>query len=95
MSAATDPAAARRLALVAVGGAAAIAAVAEMANNRPPRLRIAVGAVTAGTLLAVMAEASPRLASAFAALILATAVFGVGGDAWRGINRYLTGGTPA
>src|SRR3546814_10920554 len=46
---------------------------------------VIVGVFAAGVLLAVLAEVAPKLASGFAMLMLATAAFVVGGDAWEGI----------
>lgn len=60
------------------------AQIALEAKQRNP-FRIMVGVFVAGTMLAALAEVQPKLAAAFSMLMLTTAAFVVGGDAWQGI----------
>lgn len=71
-------------------GALAIIAAYRAPNAKRNPFRIAVGVFIAGTLLAALAEVNPKLASAFAMLMLTSAAFVVGGDAWRGISEITS-----
>lgn len=74
-------------------GALAIVAAYRAPNAKRNPFRIAVGVFVAGTLLAALAEVNPKLAAAFAMLMLTTAAFVVGGDAWQGISAVTRMGT--
>lgn len=71
---------------IGTGALALVAAYRRPGDARRNPFRIAVGVFVAGTLLAALAEVNPKLASAFAMLMLTTAAFVVGGDAWQGIS---------
>jgi uncharacterized membrane protein YphA (DoxX/SURF4 family) len=77
---------AKRIVVVSTGATALLSVAAAYKRGDSPSPRIAVGAITVGTMLAVAAEFAPRLAAAFAALMLTSAVFVLGGDAWQGLT---------
>jgi hypothetical protein len=79
---------AKRLVVVGTIGAGVLTLVAAYRNPNPKRqpFRVVLGVFIAGVLLAVLAEVAPSLAAGFSMLMLATAAFVVGGDAWAGIT---------
>lgn len=89
-----DTSSAKRLVIVSCASAAALASAAELSRGQFPSARIPVGAIAAGAMLSVLAEVQPKVAGAFAGVILVTAVFVVGGDAWRSIGAIF-GAAPA
>ena len=80
------PTEAKRLVVVGTVTAGTLSTVAAFRRGTGPSTRLAVGVFAAGTMLAVTAELAPSLAGGFAVLMLTTAVFVVGGDAWAGIS---------
>jgi hypothetical protein len=91
--AATSSAQGKKLVLLGTIGTGALALVAayrKPGDARRNPFRIALGVFIAGTLLAALAEVNPKLASAFAMLMLTTAAFVVGGDAWAGISAITS-----
>jgi hypothetical protein len=76
---------AKRFVLVGVGGTALLAAIGTYRAGKTPTPRIAVGAVSAGVILAVLAEVLPDLAGALALLMLTTAAFVTLRGGWEGI----------
>jgi hypothetical protein len=87
------PAQAKRYVLVGTIGAGGLSAIAAFRRGGIPSTRIAIGTVAAGVLLSIAAEVVPDLAGAFALLLLVTAAFVLGGDAWTGISA-ATAPTP-
>jgi hypothetical protein len=55
-------------------------------DGESPDVRVAIGAFVAGVGLAVTAEFAPPVAAGIAALMLATSLFVLGGDAMAGIS---------
>jgi hypothetical protein len=88
-----DTAQAKRLVVVSCASAAAVASLADLATGTFPSARIPVGAFAAGAALTLLAEVAPQLAGGFAAVILVTAVFVVGGKAWPNVAAIF-GTTP-
>lgn len=84
---------AKRFVLVGVGGTAVLATIGTYRAGRTPSPRIAVGAVTAGVILAVLAEVLPDLAGALALLMLTTAAFVTLQGGWEGISAATQIGT--
>ena len=84
------PAQAKRLTLVALGSAAVLAAVSDLAHEPVPRLRILLGAVLAGILLSVMADfGMAGIAEGIAAVIMLTSFLVLGGDAWKRLGKVV------
>lgn len=54
-----------------------------------PPVKIAAGTIAMGALLSLFGEYAPKAAAAFSAVMLTTAVFVVGGDAWAGITSAV------
>lgn len=77
----------KRMVIVGVTGAGALAVVNELAKGNVPSARIGVGVAISGAMLLVLAEFSPQLAGAFGALILVTSAFVTGATAWQAITR--------
>lgn len=75
------------MAVLASGG---LAAAGQLAEGQAPRLRVVVGGFLAAVLLGFLADVSPDLAGAFAALMLATAVLVLGGPAWNALTRLTS-----
>lgn len=86
------PAQAKRLIIISMLVAGGLASISEFAERDLPRLRIALGVVIGGILLAVIAELSPSLAAGFAALILVTSTLVLGRSAWDRISNVVEGG---
>ena len=87
---------AKRLAITAPAVAAGMALIAGLADEslNIETARVLAGMVIAMVLLALMAEASPELAAAFAWLLIVTALFVTGEPAWRQLG-ILSGGKAA
>jgi hypothetical protein len=88
---------AKRLVLIGTVGTSVLTVATTFRRGKTPSYRIAVGALVVGTILAAGAEVQPKLAASFAMLMLTTAAFVVGGDAWDAIGgvpigRAVTGG---
>lgn len=81
------PAEAKRLVVMGTVGAGTLTAVATLRKGGQVTPRLAVGVFVAGTMLAVGAEVAPGIAGGFAVLMLTTAAFVLGGDAWAGISE--------
>lgn len=84
----TSPAQAKKIIIVAGVGAGVLSTIAayRRTTNAPP-IRVAAGALAATAILSAVAEFAPQLAAGFAALLLATASFVVGGDAWAAVSQ--------
>lgn len=76
------------LGTIGTGVLTSIAVVTKTASLPGPR--IGVGVFVTGVLLSGMAEFLPSLAAGFAALMLVTAMFVLGGPAWAGISNIST-----
>lgn len=85
---------AKRLIIVGTVGAGVLSAVALYRRGETPSPRIAVGVIGAGVILAALAEVTPGMAGAFGLIMLMTAMFVVGGDAWAGVTQAATGKPP-
>lgn len=81
-----SPSEAKRIVLISTVGAGMLTTVAAFRKGRGPSLRAATGALIAGTILAAGAELQPDLAAGFALLLVVSAGFAVGGDAFEGIQ---------
>ena len=80
------PADAKRFVVVGTVGAGTLSAIASFRRGAGVSPRLAVGVFAAGTILAVGAEVAPAIAGGMAVLMLVTAAFVLGGDAWAGIT---------
>lgn len=80
---------AKRLILVAVVAGGGLAVVRAYSKGESPSARIGLGATMAGVMLSVLAEVKPKIAGGLAMVMLSTAVFYVGGDAWKGISAAV------
>jgi flagellar biosynthesis protein FliR len=72
---------------LAVSGTLVI--VADAADKKVPPVRLAIGLTTAGVLLGVLAQASPSLATGFAAVLLLSSSLLYGGHAWQTLGAVL------
>lgn len=72
--------------LVVAGG---ISAARDLTNGKVPRLRIFLGTLGAGVVLAMVADLAPDLAGMFALLMLSTAVFSAGAPTFRALSRLI------
>lgn len=77
---------AKRFVLVGVGGAGVLAAIGVWRSGKAPQPRLAVGALSVGVVLTVLAEVLPDLAGALALLMLTTAAFVTVRSGWEGIT---------
>jgi hypothetical protein len=77
----------KRYIVVATVGTGVLSTIAVYRRGDTPSPRLAAGVLASGVMLAVLAEVAPSLAGGFALLMLTTAVFVVGGDAWQGISN--------
>lgn len=66
-----------------------VATVGSFAQGKRPTVRMGIGLLFAGTVLAVGAETVPSLAAGFATLMLVSSLAVYGGPAWTGINNAL------
>lgn len=80
---------AKRYAILGAAGATAVASLNSLTKGEWPSARIPLGGFVAGAMLAAMAEVWPAGAAGFSMVLLTTAVFVVGGDAWTGLSRTL------
>lgn len=67
-----------------------VAAAADLEGGEAPHLRILIGAVIAGTVLAVVAEGAPQVAASFALLILLSTVLAGGKPVATKVARLTT-----
>jgi hypothetical protein len=81
---------AKRIVLGSVAAAGAISAVRDLSGGTVPRIRIFVGAATAGALLAMLADLAPNVAAMFALTLATTAVFTAGAKTWQSVGRIFT-----
>jgi hypothetical protein len=81
------PPEAKRLVVVGTMGAGVLSVVAAYRKSGGASPRIAVGVFATGTMLAIGAELAPGIAGSMAILMLVTAAFVIGGDAWAGITE--------
>jgi hypothetical protein len=80
---------AKRVVILSVATAGAMTTVRDLANGDPPHIRTILGVVVGGVLLAGLAEVQPSIAGGLALLLLTSAVFVVGGDAWAAISKAV------
>lgn len=86
----TSPAQAKRMVLVSLAIAGGLASVHALGTEDLPPLRIFLGGVVAAVLLSLLADfGAPGIAAGFAAVILLTAMFVLGGDAWARIGKVF------
>lgn len=81
---------AKRVVLVSVAGVGVLSTVAYVKRNDslpPPRL--IAGVFVSGVILAGIAEFQPSIAKGLAAVMLVTAAFAIGGDAWAGVGQAV------
>lgn len=78
---------------LAVSGALVL--VRDAADKKVPPVRFAIGLTTAGALLGVMAQASPKMATAFSIVLLLSTSLIYGGRAWQVLGTSLYGGEGA
>jgi hypothetical protein len=88
------PPEAKRLVVVGTMGAGVLSVVAAYRKSGGASPRIAVGVFATGTMLAVAAELAPGVAGSMAILMLITAAFVIGGDAWAGIAEATSSSAP-
>jgi len=84
-----SPDQAKKIVLGSVAGAGALSAASNLSAGHAPRLRIFIGTMAAGALLAMASEVAPAPAASFALLMLSTAVFVAGADTWKAISRLF------
>lgn len=77
----------KRYIVVATVGTGVLSAIAVYRRGETPSPRLAAGVLASGVMLSVLAEVAPAIAGGIALLMLTTAVFVVGGDAWEGISN--------
>lgn len=63
--------------------------VRDLAKGTLPKPRVPLGLAIGGVVMAIGAEVSPELVGPFAALVLVSAVFVVGGEAFTAISRAV------
>jgi hypothetical protein len=80
---------AKRIVIGSCAAAGVLSAVADLSAGRAPRLRVFIGAMTAGAILAMLSEAAPTAAGMFALTLLATAVFVAGTPTWQRIGSIF------
>jgi hypothetical protein len=85
---------AKQLVVVSTLGTGLLTVIALYHKGKTPTPRVGVGVIASGVILATVAEVAPEIAAGFAVLMLTTAVFVVGGDAWAGLAA-ATAATPA
>lgn len=85
-----DTTQAKRYVILGAAGATAVASLNSISKGEWPSARIPLGGFVAGAMLAAMAEVWPNGAAGFALVLLTTAVFVVGGDAWSNLARTLS-----
>lgn len=85
---------AKQLVVVATMATGLLTVIALYHQGKTPSPRVGVGVVASGVILATVAEVAPEIAAGFAVLMLTTAAFVVGGDAWAGVSA-ATAATPA
>jgi hydrogenase/urease accessory protein HupE len=73
-----------------IAGAAGLTAAAALARGHAPAPRIFVGAVVAGTVLAIASQAAPQAAQRFAGVVFLTALLTSGYDVAKGVNAALS-----
>lgn len=81
---------AKELVVVSMVGTGVLTSISAYHRHSSPSPRIFVGVIAYGAILATVAEAAPDLAGAFAALVLVSAAFVVGPDAWQAITSATT-----
>lgn len=81
---------AKRIVIGSVAAAGAISAVRDLSGGTTPKLRIFVGAATAGAVLAMLAEFAPNVAALFALTLASTAVFVAGAQTWDSVGRLFS-----
>lgn len=91
---ATSATSGKRLVVVGTIGTGVLTLIAayRKPNAKRSPFRVVVGVFAAGVILAALAEVAPKLAAAFSMLMLGTAAFVVGGDAWAGISAITAPG---
>lgn len=80
---------AKTLAIVSVLVAGGLATAADFGKGELPPLRIYTGVAFAGFVLAIMAELSPELSTAFSLLVLLSSVFVWGGDGLTAVLHLI------
>jgi hypothetical protein len=83
----TSPAQAKRIVVVGVLGTGAVAAVDQLRKGNVPSVKIGVGVLISGSMLLALSEVAPAIAAGFAALVLVTSVFVLGGGTWSAVAR--------
>lgn len=81
---------AKRMVVVGTLGTGVLTAAAQLHAGKIPSAKVGIGVLASGVILAAVAEAAPTLAGGFAALMLVTAAFVLGGGAWSGITAITT-----
>lgn len=84
-----NPPEAKRIVLGSIAAAGVISAVRDLSGGKAPRIRIFIGAATAGAVLAMLAEIAPNVAALFALTIASTAVFVAGAQTWTSVGRLF------
>lgn len=80
---------AKRLVVASVVVTGTLAAVKDVSRGQLPRVRVALGLTFAAVALAALAEVAPELAGSFAALLLVSSIFQIGGDSFAAIAKGL------
>lgn len=78
---------AKKLVILSAAGTATFSAIKAARSGNVPARRMVVGSLVVAIALSAVAEFQPDAAGAFAALMLVTAVFVLGGDAAAGITK--------
>lgn len=84
------PAESKRLIVTSISGVAIVAAVGKVhETGEIPSVAIPLGALSAGVMLALLAEVQPDIAGKVAAIALITSIFVYGRPAFDAINTAL------
>lgn len=84
----STPADAKRIVVMSTVGTMVLTTAATLQkDSKLPGFKVVLGGFAMGTILAAAAEWAPELAAGLATLVLITAAFAVGPDAWDGLSH--------
>lgn len=75
-------------ALLVTGG---VTVARDLRAGEVPRVRVLIAGMLVGIILTAIADAAPRIAATFAAIVLVTTALDATAAFWAGLNRALTG----
>jgi hypothetical protein len=80
---------AQSLVILSAGIAAGLTTLAALTNGKKPPAKVYIGAGVYAIAATTLAEFAPQLAGALAGVVIITAVFGLGSDAYAGLSKTL------